>query len=237
MPSGLRCFAMLNGDTAGRVLTDDLAHPMWAAVQELAYDRGLYLGGDLSMPVVRGVIERARQDGDVVFCFWPDDARFAGWLPPPDYDGEAIDFTDRTGDLAPLMRAPEGCDVRRIDAALLRRKSDYEAIVTSYGSEMAALTKGIGYYLMQGDDILCEAFTGPPVDGMIEVGVETHEPYRRRGYATVTCAHLIQACEAMGYETFWNAAAQNAASIALARRLGYRREQPHRVLAWNSQKQ
>jgi RimJ/RimL family protein N-acetyltransferase len=70
------------------------------------------------------------------------------------------------------------------------------------------------------------------VDGVIELGVETSETCRRCGFATVTCAHLIHTCEAMGYETFWNTATQNAASIALARKLGYQREQLHRVLAW-----
>lgn len=235
MPSALRCFAMLNGDTNGRVLADDLARPTWAAVQELAYDRAIYLGGALSEPVVRGVIERVRRDGDVALCLWHDETRLAGWLPPPDYDGEAIDFTDRVGDLRAALRVPEGCEVRRIDAALLRRKGDYAATIASYGSEAAALAKGLGFCLMRGDDILCEAFTGPHVDGVVELGVETREPHRGQGYATVTCAHLVHTCEGMGLTTFWNAAAQNAASIALARKLGYRRERPHRVLAWNRQ--
>lgn len=66
----------------------------------------------------------------------------------------------------------------------------------------------------------------------IELGVETYEPYRGRGYATITCAHLIRACEAKGYQTFWNTAKQNVASIALARKLGYQTEKEFRVLAW-----
>jgi RimJ/RimL family protein N-acetyltransferase len=233
-PSSLRIYAMLNGDMRCRVLTDDRERPTWAAVQELAYDRALFLGGALSEPVVRGVVEHCRSDGDVAACIWRDDVRLADWLPPSDYDGEAIDFTDRVGDLTPLMRPPEGGELRRIDAALLRRKGDYAATVASFGSEAAALAKGLGLCLMRGDDILCEAFTGPPVDGVIELGVETREPHRGHGYATVTCAHLIHACESIGYRTFWNAAAQNTASVALARRLGYRTERPHRVLAWSA---
>jgi RimJ/RimL family protein N-acetyltransferase len=132
------------------------------------------------------------------------------------------------------MRMPEGCELRRVDAELMGRMSDHAAMVTAYGSEAAALGKGLGFCLMRGDDILSQTFTGPPSDGTIELGVETDEAHRGRGYATVTCAHLIRACEDMGLATFWNAAAQNAASIALARKLGYRRERPHRVLAWDS---
>lgn len=94
-------------------------------------------------------------------------------------------------------------------------------------------SKGFGYCLMREDIILCEAFAGPLVDGLIEIGVGTHESHRRRGYATLTCAHLIRACEEKGYRTFWNTNKQNLASKALARKLGYRTEQEFRVLAWS----
>jgi len=38
----------------------------------------------------------------------------------------------------------------------------------------------------------------------------------------------------MGYRAFWNAAQQNVASVALARRLGFQTEQPFTVLAWSA---
>ncbi|MFL5804101.1 MAG: GNAT family N-acetyltransferase [Roseiflexaceae bacterium] len=59
-----------------------------------------------------------------------------------------------------------------------------------------------------------------------------HEAYRGHGYATITCARLIQACEEQGYETWWDCAKQNVASTALARKLGYQNEREYRVLAW-----
>jgi GNAT superfamily N-acetyltransferase len=232
-PSSLRAYAILNGNTRGHVFVDDPARSAWAALHEVAYDRTLYLAGALSAPIAQAILAHVRAGGDVVLCLWQDDAQLAAWLPPPDYDGEAIDFTQRAGDLEALTAVPDGCAMRRIDLALLRRKGDYEATVAAYGSEEAALAKGLGYCLMRGDEILCEAFTGPAVDGVIELGVETPEAHRGRGYATITCAHLVRLCEGMGLTTFWNAAAQNAPSVALARKLGYRREQPHRVLAWN----
>ena len=52
--------------------------------------------------------------------------------------------------------------------------------------------------------------------------------------ATVTAAYVIRECEARGYRAFWNAAQQNAASVALARRLGFQREQSMAVLAWSA---
>jgi len=38
----------------------------------------------------------------------------------------------------------------------------------------------------------------------------------------------------MGYRAFWSAAQQNAASVALARRLGFQTEQLFTVPAWSA---
>ena len=67
---------------------------------------------------------------------------------------------------------------------------------------------------------------------LAELGIGTAEAYRGQGLGTITAARAIQACEARGYHAFWNAAQQNVASIALARRLGFQTERPFRVLAW-----
>ena len=68
--------------------------------------------------------------------------------------------------------------------------------------------------------------------GVAEVGVGTSAAHRGRGLATLAAARVILACEARGYRPFWNAASQNAASVALARRLGFRTERAFQVAAW-----
>jgi RimJ/RimL family protein N-acetyltransferase len=70
---------------------------------------------------------------------------------------------------------------------------------------------------------------------MIEIGVETHPHHMRKGYATLTCAHLIAEMEQQGYSTYWNCAKGNLPSAALARRLGYRTEKEYRLVAWFKQ--
>jgi RimJ/RimL family protein N-acetyltransferase len=83
---------------------------------------------------------------------------------------------------------------------------------------------------------VCEAITGPAIAGIREMGVNTLKEYRRRGYATLTCAALIQECDRLGYQTFWNFNGENIASLALARRLGYRRERKYRLFYWEQAK-
>ena len=103
-----------------------------------------------------------------------------------------------------------------------------------FGSLERAVQNMIGYCLMQGDTIVCEAEAAPITRGLAELGVETREAYRQKGLATVTCAYVIRECEALGYRVFWNAAQQNAGSVALARRLGFQKEQPFSVMAWSA---
>lgn len=234
MPISLRCFAILNGDAVGRILVDDPVEPGYAIVQEMG-DGAIYIGGMLTPPIVSEAIDTLRRDRDVIVGLWPDDPRLELLPPSPDYDGVAIDFTNRpVGEgLGHLLPVPEGCRLQAIDQHLFQRLAHPEWYVSVFGSAEMALDKGLGYCLMRHNTILCEAFAGPSANGMIEIGVGTPERYRRRGYATVTCAHLIRACEERGYRTFWNTAAQNVASKALARKLGYRVEQAFRVVAWS----
>jgi RimJ/RimL family protein N-acetyltransferase len=234
MPISLRCFAILNGDAVGRILVDDPMEPEHAIVQEMG-DGAIYMGGLLTAPILSEAINLLRKDKDVIIGVWHDDPRLA-WLLSlsPDYDGAAIDFTNRpVGEgLRQFLPVPEGCRLQAIDADLFQRLAHPTRYVSVFGSVEKALEKGLGYCLMRDDTILCEAFAGPSAYGVIEIGVGTPESYRRRGYATVTCAHLIRTCEERGTRTFWNTAKQNTASKALARKLGYRTEQEFRVLAW-----
>jgi RimJ/RimL family protein N-acetyltransferase len=158
-------------------------------------------------------------------------------LPPaPDYVGKAIDFDQRQPDhsLDALMALPDGCTIRRVeaDAELMLRSLEVEDRIRAYGSVEAAMQHEIGVYLMRGDEILSEAFAGPPTRGIREVGTITPEAHRRQGYSTIACAHLVHLCESLGFDTYWNCAQQNIASAAIARKLRYRRERPYDVIAW-----
>jgi predicted GNAT family acetyltransferase len=90
----------------------------------------------------------------------------------------------------------------------------------------------LGYCLMRGDEIVCEATAGPPSLGVHELGVLTQAAQRGKGYATLTVAYLIQELESLGRRTYWNCAKQNGASAAVARKLGYRVEKEYRCMLW-----
>jgi RimJ/RimL family protein N-acetyltransferase len=235
MPTMLRAFGVLDGHISGQIITNDRVRPAWVAVREATFGT-LYLGGAFDRPLVQQLIDGLRATGDVVIGRWPDDMLLQLLPPQSDYDGRTLYFTNRSHDTrlaAFLEQIPAGCALRRRNAALFERSLDYETSLSAFGSSEHVLAKSLGFFLMRDREILCEAATGPAALGKIEVGVTTHAAYRGRGYATITCARLIQACEELGHATWWDCAKQNLASVALARKLGYRTEREYRVLAWS----
>jgi RimJ/RimL family protein N-acetyltransferase len=90
----------------------------------------------------------------------------------------------------------------------------------------------LGVVILHGEIIVCEAATGAPTHGLIEVGVTTAEAYRGKGFASIACARLIEMCEEEGYKTWWDCAKQNIPSVRLAKRLGYEGEPEYRYVWW-----
>lgn len=233
-PASIRCFSVLAGANAGKVMADDLRHPTWGIVWE-ADDGTMYLGGALNSQVVNGAITVLREEGNVLFGYWDSDPLGSIHLPNPDAAARVLEF-DRpldVGDLEPYLdRLPAGQEMHRMDRALLEASPHHDATVCRYGSIERFLEKGVAVCLMRGHEILCEAYADASVNGVREIGVTTQERYRGQGLATITCAHLIRICAELGDRTYWNCAKSNAASAAVARKLGFRNEKEYQLIAW-----
>jgi GNAT superfamily N-acetyltransferase len=232
-PAGLRCFAVLAGDNRGRIWTDDLANPTWGIVQESAFGT-LYLEGTFPKGLLAAFVEERQRDGEVLYGFWAEDDALQPELPPPAYNGFVWESDQRTPTIdltGYLQQVPLDCSMRAIDPDLFPRIQDSTFYADMFGSSERALERGFGYCLIRGDEILCEAFAGTSHRGVIEIGVNTWEDHRQRGYATLTCAHVIHEAERRGYRTYWNCAVQNLASTTLARRLGFALRK-YRLLGW-----
>lgn len=237
MPAAMRCFTVLDGTVSGDILTDDAENPTWGVVRERAFGT-TFFAGTLDVAQVHSLIIRLLKSGDVVIGLYADDPLITLLPTPFEYDGWAVDYTDRplNEGLEYFLRAPIGCTIRRMDRALFKRSLDYTSNVAMFGSIKKALEHLIGFYLMRDDEILCEAVAGPAAIGMREMGVMTRDGHRQQGYGTVACAYMIQSCEQLGFQTYWNCDKNNVASNALARKLGYRKAQEYRVIAWSKLK-
>jgi RimJ/RimL family protein N-acetyltransferase len=234
MPAAFRGGAVLDGNSIGKIWTDDAAKPSWCVIQEGVFGT-LYLGGEVTASVLDQVIREVRPHSEVMIGLWPDDPRIDFVPSQCDYRGTVLDFRYRPplqGLDAYVRDIPAGCTFRRVDEHLFQRSMDYDWYSRVFGSPAKALGDILGLFLMRDDQILCEAYAGVSANGIIEMGVNTMEGHRQRGYATLTCARLIYACEALGYQTYWNCNSANTASAALARKLGYRLERPYTLFYW-----
>jgi RimJ/RimL family protein N-acetyltransferase len=229
-PASLRCLAVLDGHAAGRIFTDHPDTPTWGVVQEAAFG-SIYLAGDLQPNLLHQLITFLRAEGDVLVGLLQEDSRWSLMPPAPEYSGYTLEYTDREADQA-LPPVPEGCELRRLDQSLSKQIVGRNLLIHIYGSVQQALKWGYGLCLMQEDELLCETFAGPEANGVIEIGVETQPHHMQKGYASITCAHLILEMEKQGYQTYWNCDKSNLPSVALARKLGYRTEREYRLQAW-----
>jgi RimJ/RimL family protein N-acetyltransferase len=229
-PAALRCQAVLEAHAAGKIFADHPETPSWAVVQEATFG-SIYLGGMLDAGLVQSIIAALLLNGDVLVGLTEKDPRWALFPPQADYVGHTLEFTDREmGGRLPDL--PAGCELRRLDASLGKQIVGRNLLIHMYGSMQLALQWGYGLCLLREGELLCEAFGGPAAGGIIEIGVETHPHHLHRGYGKITCAHLIDTLEQLGYQTYWNCAQANLASAALARKLGFRAENQYRLMAW-----
>lgn len=239
LPTRPRCIGVLDGSLGGVIWADERDPPAWVVVTELA-DGTTYIGGAIGtgeLQLVFGCLAPA--SGDIIIGFAGADDRIRNVLPAdPYYRGEAIDFTDRVAppDEERLLAPPEGLRVVDMDADLFMRTQWHADLLVAFGGVDRWRAGGIGRCLMGGDEIMCEAMAGPPIRGLMEVGVLTAEAHRGRGYATLTCRHVVRACESRGLAPWWNTSAGNAASMTVARRLGFSRERRYELVAYRAER-
>lgn len=233
-PTMLRAYNVLEGKTRGHMLIDDHSQPKWGVVRDPVYGT-LYLGGQFTPGLLATLVDHFREQGGVGISCWPDDPINAMLPPHPAYDGTTLFFSRRSPDVVLPSLLPElaaAYTLAQRDEQLFTQSFDYDSTVASFGSVEDVLRLTFGVALVHNAGVVCEAATGAATQGQIEVGVTTAEAYRRRGFATIACAKLIELCEAHGYATWWDCAKQNIASIRLARKLGYQNEREYRYVWW-----
>ncbi|ULO09485.1 GNAT family N-acetyltransferase [Paenibacillus sp. 19GGS1-52] len=83
------------------------------------------------------------------------------------------------------------------------------------------LTEGGGYCLLSNGEIASTAFAAFRNESQLEIGIETAEAHRGKGYAMLVCAALIDYCLEHQLEPVWSCRLENEGSYKLAQRLGF----------------
>lgn len=234
-PTMPRAFNVLEGIISGQILVDNLTQPSWAVVREGIYGT-LYFGGQITSSVIPSIFGHFFQFGGIGVGCWLDNPLNKILPDSPDYDGFTLYFTERSSaetNLETLVsQLPSNYALVSRDEHLFKKSFDYDSTLASFDSIENVMQYTLGVSLVQDDYLVCEAATGAPTHGLMEVGVTTHENYRQKGLATIACAKLIEICEMQGYSTWWDCAKQNTPSVRLAKKLGYQNEKEYRYAWW-----
>jgi RimJ/RimL family protein N-acetyltransferase len=232
--------AIIEGNCPSRLFVNDAVEPTTAFTwNEFRYG---YLAGDanddafnesLRQLLAETLFPEAKDSHDPSLVVYPHPGSWREKIGALVGDQLLYDLVRSTFSFAPARfqhhdwrdRVPPGFRVQRVDEALLAHSGP--EIVAAHGilwrSAQDFLEKGLGYCLLDGDEVVCTCFSAFAGGGRREIGVDTHPGYRRRGFATLTASAFMSHCLENGWEPGWECWADNVASIELAGTLGFER--------------
>ena len=114
-------------------------------------------------------------------------------------------------------RLPAGYTIRQYDCTL----AENTELADFWGSLDTFLARGVGFAVMKGDEVVSRCHTVMVGGGEAEISIETAEPYRRRGFATLAACAFIEQCLEQGLRPAWSCWDNNIPSQILAQKLGF----------------
>jgi hypothetical protein len=214
-------YSTLEGRTPGRAFVDTAERPA-RCLLVINFLHFAFAGGAPDAPWLAQTIGELRQEQDLYLNRSAGQALNFAPSALPDRVQGGLEFLDCR--LAPVMPVPSGHQLRLVDRNLFAGCMWHDAMIAVFGTAENFLRHGIGLCLTEGEEICSEAYAAWRGAGRFEIGIVTAEPRRGRGYAFMACQHLIRLCEAAGQPTCWSCFADNLASAAVARKLGYQTE-------------
>jgi len=81
--------------------------------------------------------------------------------------------------------------------------------------------EGAGYILLRDGEVASTSFSACRTADQLEIGIETSDNHRGKGYAAAVCSALIDYCLDHELEPVWACRLENEGSYKLAQRLGF----------------
>lgn len=130
-------------------------------------------------------------------------------------------FAERSIDRKEQRTPEKGVRIEQIDSQMLSRIEGRITPSFSWDSKERFLENGFGYAVLEKDEIAATAFTAAISSEEIDIGVETKEEYRKRGYARLLAERMCREILAQGKKPVWAHAEQNEASGKTAIGIGF----------------
>jgi ribosomal protein S18 acetylase RimI-like enzyme len=119
------------------------------------------------------------------------------------------------------------CKLQRVNRHLLAdlSASDEEFLFSKlnqfWGSVDRFLNAGLGYMLVDGEEIASLCCSGFVTGNIHAIDVETKAAHRRKGYAEIAARAFVAECMERRLQPYWDCMAENTASARLAEKLGF----------------
>jgi RimJ/RimL family protein N-acetyltransferase len=129
---------------------------------------------------------------------------------------------------------PKGFQVQRIDEKLLRTphleipEHVTGWMKTNWGSISDFMKKGFGFCTLHGKRIVSWSIADCVSGNACEIGIHTHEDYRRQGLVTLTAAAAVGYSLSSGFKYVgWHCGEYNLGSIGVAEKVGFKLERKY----------
>lgn len=193
----------------------------------------IFVGRNVGQCFLDQVVARIRQNRKAHLVWTADQARR---LDPPSDHSKTIgrlEFSDRDRSTHLIGQSEsDGIRVCKITSDLLARCQWTQEMERVFGDLHRFFIHGLGFCLIRDETILAEAYAAFWGKGQVEIAAVTHPQHRRSGHGLRVSAELIEACEAMGFRTYWSSNSENLASMMMARKLGYRIETGYELVEY-----
>ena len=117
---------------------------------------------------------------------------------------------------------PGGYTLRKLDKEIIGKLQGWIIPAYSWHSSEAFLAGGIGYCLMDGENIACNSFSSAIGNRILDIGVETMVEYRMRGLAVSTAGTMVKYSLNNGFLPNWGCNSDNTGSVKVAEHLGFK---------------
>lgn len=236
VPNNPVLWAVLKERHSGKAVVNNLQNPTQCVLRTDALLT--FYSRQISQAFLNDAITHFRATGPI-WLVWPPTPS----LQPSEYESthrvvqrlEFFGYDPLSRVLSDLrQQLPQAYEIRAIDRQLLKHCVWRDAMKFYCGSLENFLANGIGLCMMHGDEIIVEAYASSLGDTQAEIGAITREAHRGRGYAPISCAYLIDACEQKGFHAYWSCDRDNTASIRVAPKLGFQQKRAYQFLGYKS---
>jgi len=240
--------AICQGINPGRIFADRRENPQTALLwSPVGY---YFLAGDpaqtkdltgISRVLTEIFVPASQASGETGFILIPSHLTWKENLAALLPDCEVIEIYRRPFTFDPAEFAvqgkwqeciPHGFRLQPLNAAL----AEQVGVLTSWASVDDFLQNGLGFALLDGDEIASACHSVFVSHTLIEIDVHTNEKYQRRGFAVLVASAFIEACLKRGQQPNWECFWEYDASTALAGKLGFSAEADYPVYFWEENK-